>query len=89
MKKTLLIIAVAASVVVACKKDRVCNCKDYQTVNGAGATSVDYEYTMVKVGRKTAFNNCIHYKTTYTTTVFSGTTTATGTVEKDVNCELK
>jgi len=89
MKKTLLIVAVAGLAMVACKKDRVCSCKDYTTTNGANAVSQDYSYTMVDVSRRTAFNNCIHSKQTYTTSIVSGTTVTTGTVENDLNCELK
>jgi len=81
MKKTLLIVAVAGLAMVACKKDRVCSCKYYETTNGANAYSSDYSVTYNDVSRKTAFNACVHSKQTVTT--------GTVVVETDINCELK
>jgi hypothetical protein len=89
MKKILIIVAVAGLAMVACKKDRECSCKTYSTLNGANATSFDQKYTMKDVSRRTAFNACIHSKESYTTSVYTGSTVTTGTVDVDYNCELK
>jgi hypothetical protein len=88
MKKTLLIAGLASLVMIACKKDWTCSCKDYSTVNGGSATSTDYKVTIKDASRKTANRNCLHTKQTYTTVVFTGTGTAVGTVDEDINCSL-
>ena len=84
MKKTLLIVAIVATAMVSCKKDRVCSCKDVMTQTGGpiplGSTN-DYEYTMVKIGYKTAYYHCTHK--TLTETV-NGVTTVI-----DSNCSVK
>lgn len=86
MKKTIVLLAVIATVAVACKKDRDCSCKTYTTYNGAGATSVDQTITMKKVSGGTARKACIHTKQTYT--VAAGGSSVI-TVDQDINCELK
>lgn len=84
MKKILLIIAVAGSALVACKKDRVCSCKTVTEIKGgslAGATSFDREYTMTDASYKSAYYHCTHKKVT--------DTIAGGTISVDENCSLK
>ncbi len=84
MKKIILIIAIAATTMVSCKKDRVCSCKYVTTItsNGNTVTSVqDQDFTMVDVSRKTAYYACTHTKQT---SANNGVT-----VDTDSNCSLK
>ncbi len=83
MKKILLIVAVAGLAMASCKKDRVCSCKEVVTETGnfPGATVTDYEYTILKESRKTAYYACTHKKQTYKI--------ATETFDVDLNCSLK
>lgn len=84
MKKILLLIAVAGSILVACKKDRVCSCKTVTEIKGgslAGATSVDREYTMTDAGYLPAYYHCTHKKTS--------DTLMGGVISVDENCSLK
>lgn len=86
MKKILLIVAIVGTAMVSCKKDRVCSCKEVDSISPvtppAPATIVtDWEYTITKAGYRTAFNACIHTK--------SSTTTGSVTVTTDINCSLK
>lgn len=86
MKKTLIIAAVAGMVMVSCKKDRVCSCKQVQDISpapsvGQATIITDYEYTIIKEGYRTAYNHCTHTKTS--------NTTGSVTVSTDTNCSLK
>ena len=86
MKKILLIVAIVGTAMVSCKKDRVCSCKEVDSFTptpsvGPATIVTDYEYTITKVGYRTAFNACIHTK--------SSATSGSLTVTTDINCSLK
>jgi hypothetical protein len=70
--------------IISCKKDRVCNCKDYTEIkssSGTLATSKDYKYTIKDAGYKTAYYHCTHTKET--------DTLGGSTITRDINCSLE
>jgi hypothetical protein len=86
MKKIILIAALAGTAMVACKKDRVCSCKEVDSISPvtppASATVVtNWEYTMVKTGWRAGYNHCTHTKQTVVT--------GSVTTQIDINCSLK
>ena len=84
MKKTIILLAVVPLVFTACKKDRVCNCKEVYNVKTPTVSEdviTEYAITMKDVSYMTAMKACVHSKvvdvedtTTYTT---------------DTNCSLE
>jgi hypothetical protein len=86
MKKLILLTAVASLALVSCKKDRKCHCRTTtdQFDNAGVKQSTDItetDYVMTKTKRSTAFNECIHTK--------SSTTYTWGRQDTDDYCELK
>lgn len=67
MKKTLLIVAIAAFAMTSCKKDRVCECTSNYTYvsQGFSGSGTDVSQTTYqKTTKRTAKLACIHRKQT-------------------------
>ena len=86
MKKLILITGIAILALTSCKKDRTCHCKtttDFYDASGTKiSTSIsETDNVMTKAKRSTAFNNCIHSKSSNS---YTG-----GRTDVDDYCEIK
>jgi len=85
MKKVIIMAFAAGLITTSCKKDRVCSCKSVVDTTNGGTKIVtvvtDYDYTITKSTRRTAYNHCTHTKWTETNVTFTSV--------HDLNCSLK